>query len=261
MVDEDSDSGMMMMQAVEALLIPANGEVTLEPGGRHVMLMQLTEPFAVGAELSLTLQFEQAGEIVVPGRRPRSLRGGSLPSGSDWIRRSWLPLPTVFPRTVEGSVRLRRVGRLAFPIEELVGPDGPVAHLGRNSSLKIFFGPGRRVRFADGTEWRIKAVASGRHIVPIVTSPAGTVAVSGPLFAKRSYGINTKDKGFTLIPVGNVGRGIWVLRRHEFEAASIDEHARVLTAAEPIPVGAILMAFTLMSHGIPGEAELMPKRD
>jgi hypothetical protein len=75
-------------------------------------------------------------------------------------------LLTVIPRTVEGSVQLRRVGRLAFPIEELAGPDGPIVHLGRNSSLKIFFGPGRRIRFADDTEWRIKAVASGRHIVP-----------------------------------------------------------------------------------------------
>jgi hypothetical protein len=85
--------------------------------------------------------------------------------------------------------------------------------------------------------------------------------VSGPLFAKRSYGINTKDRAFTLIPVGNVRRGIWMLRRHELEAASIDEHARVLTAAEPIPVGPVLMAFTLVSYGIPGEAELMPKPD
>jgi copper(I)-binding protein len=65
MVVEDDDTGMMMMEPVDAIAVPADGEVRFEPGGYHVMLMQLTEPFAVGDEFSLTLQFEDAGDVVV----------------------------------------------------------------------------------------------------------------------------------------------------------------------------------------------------
>lgn len=165
---------------------------------------------------------------------------------------------------VEGSVVLRRIGGFAFPIDELVSDDGLVAHLGRDGSFRLFFGPGRRVRLSDGTEWRIKGAGHGPHIVPMVTSDSGTVAISGPLPAKRSYGINGKDWGYTLIPIGHVGLrrpGLWVLRRHETKVAAIEDHRRTIHAAEPIPVAAALLAFALMKHGIPGEADLMPKRD
>lgn len=172
--------------------------------------------------------------------------------------------PEAGSRMVVGPINLRRIGRFRFPIAELVGEDGSLAHLGRDSSLSIFFGTGRRVRLADGTKWRIKAATSGRHIVPVLVAPNGTVAVSGPLHAKRSYGINLKDRSYTLIPATRVGMrrpGRWVLRHHEEDIGTIDDRARLLTAAEPIPIGAALMAFTLMTHGIPGEADMMPKRD
>lgn len=170
-------------------------------------------------------------------------------------------LRDMVPSLIEGSIRLHRVSRFAFPIEELAGPDGPIAHLGRNSSLNIFFGRGRRVRFIDGTEWRIKAGSFAQFIVPIVSSPVGTVATSGPLHAKRSYGINTKDGSYALFPVRYVeGRrsALWILSRYELEVATIDAGDRVLTAGEPLPVAAALLAFTLISHGIPGEAKLVP---
>lgn len=37
--------GMMMMEKVEELLVPANGSVRLEPGGTHLMLIGLSRPF------------------------------------------------------------------------------------------------------------------------------------------------------------------------------------------------------------------------
>ncbi len=167
-------------------------------------------------------------------------------------------------RSIEGSARLRRVGRFGFPIEELAGENGLIAELGRESSLVIFFGRGRRVRLADGSEWRIKSTTSGRHIVPIITTKEETVTISGPLYAKRSYGINGRDYGFTLIPMGTArfrSSGLWALQRYEDQIATIDQRDRVIHADEPIPIAAALMAFTLITHGIPGEGDLMPPRD
>lgn len=52
-----------------------------------------------------------------------------------------------------------------------------------------------------------------------------------------------------------------MLRRHEEEIAAIDYHERTVHAPEPIDVAAVIMAFTLITHGIPGEADLLPGRD
>lgn len=170
----------------------------------------------------------------------------------------------VLRRTIEESAHLRRVGRFAFPTEELIDGETDVAQLGRDGSLRIFFGPGRRVRLDDGTEWRIKSIPAGRHICPVITSEQGTIATSGPLHGERSYGINGKDYAFTLILMGKArfrGPRPWVLRRHETDIASIDDRERVIRAHQPIPIAAALMAFTLITHGIPGERDLMPARD
>ena len=57
--------GMMSMQQVTAIDIPADGEATLEPGSFHVMLMNLAEPLATGSAIDLTLTFENAGTVNV----------------------------------------------------------------------------------------------------------------------------------------------------------------------------------------------------
>ncbi len=163
-----------------------------------------------------------------------------------------------------GSVHLDRVGRVGFPIEALVDESGLIVYLGRDSSISIFFGRGRRVRFEGGTEWRIKAITSGRHIVPVVKSQEGTIAVTGPLYARRSYGINGKGYGFTLIPLGRIGLlrpGSWALQHQATQIATVDDGDRVMHATVPIPLAAVLLTFTLVTHGIPGEADLMPSRE
>lgn len=63
MIMSDDGSDMMSMQKVSSISIPANGEVALEPGGYHVMMMNLTEPLVVGSEFVITLTFENAGDI------------------------------------------------------------------------------------------------------------------------------------------------------------------------------------------------------
>lgn len=54
------------MQRVEdGIEIPAHGEVKLETGGYHVMLMELEAPLQEGDDIHLTLTFEKAGEVTV----------------------------------------------------------------------------------------------------------------------------------------------------------------------------------------------------
>ena len=59
------EGGAMKMRAAAPLEIPPGGEVRLEPGGLHVMLMQLREPLEQGGQVPLTLIFEKAGAVTV----------------------------------------------------------------------------------------------------------------------------------------------------------------------------------------------------
>ena len=56
-------NGVMTMQHQESVAIPAGEEVSFEPGGLHVMLMGLTRDLTVGDRITVTLQFQNAGEI------------------------------------------------------------------------------------------------------------------------------------------------------------------------------------------------------
>jgi periplasmic copper chaperone A len=67
MSDDSMAEGMgaMMMQEIEELTLPAGETVTLEPGGYHVMLLDLPAPLETGQTFDLTLTFANAGEQVV----------------------------------------------------------------------------------------------------------------------------------------------------------------------------------------------------
>jgi len=54
--------GVMRMRKVEALDLPANRVVRLEPGGFHVMLFDIGQPLEPGDRVALTLIVEQAGK-------------------------------------------------------------------------------------------------------------------------------------------------------------------------------------------------------
>lgn len=49
--------GMLHMQHLDNLSIPANGSVSLEPGGTHLMLEELTMELEPGSEVDLVLVF------------------------------------------------------------------------------------------------------------------------------------------------------------------------------------------------------------
>lgn len=55
--------GLMRMQPVEAVEIPAGGQLAFKPGSYHVMLLGLKQPLNAGEHLSLTLTFEHQGVL------------------------------------------------------------------------------------------------------------------------------------------------------------------------------------------------------
>lgn len=62
-IEED---GVMRMRAVEdGIAVPAGGNVSLAPGGLHVMLFGLNQPLAPGDTFQAVLQFEKAGAVTV----------------------------------------------------------------------------------------------------------------------------------------------------------------------------------------------------
>ncbi|WP_339412660.1 copper chaperone PCu(A)C [Pseudomonas sp. EA_35y_Pfl2_R5] len=57
--------GLMKMQQVQSVAIPAGGEVKFEPMGYHVMLFNLQQQGKDGERFPLTLTFEKAGAVEV----------------------------------------------------------------------------------------------------------------------------------------------------------------------------------------------------
>lgn len=68
--------GVMRMERIDGVDLPARATVKFEPGGLHLMLMGLKAPLAVKTDLPLTLIFEKAGrvevkaKVVPPGGKP-----------------------------------------------------------------------------------------------------------------------------------------------------------------------------------------------
>ncbi len=57
-------NGTMQMQAKQGgFVVPAKGEVTLEPGGNHIMLMGLAKPVLAGDEISFELKTSDGGAV------------------------------------------------------------------------------------------------------------------------------------------------------------------------------------------------------
>ena len=63
--DSAEPSAMMGMQPIDSLDVPAGEEVSLEPGGYHIMMFDLVKPIEGGDTVAVTLTFENAGEIQV----------------------------------------------------------------------------------------------------------------------------------------------------------------------------------------------------
>ena len=60
--------GMVQMRAVTSVECAPGATVKIEPGGLHVMLLDLSRPLAAGTEFPLSLRFRDAGVLTVQVR-------------------------------------------------------------------------------------------------------------------------------------------------------------------------------------------------
>ena len=69
-IHEMSTAGgvMTMAEMADGLPLPAGQATALQPGGNHIMLMQVTAPLAEGDTVELALTFEDAAPITVSAR-------------------------------------------------------------------------------------------------------------------------------------------------------------------------------------------------
>lgn len=66
-------NGVMRMRPVDGIAIPAGGEATLQPGGLHIMFLEIDAQFVEGQRVPVTLRFERTGDVAVDFvARPRN---------------------------------------------------------------------------------------------------------------------------------------------------------------------------------------------
>jgi copper(I)-binding protein len=59
------EAGMARMRPAGAVVVEPNATITAEPGGLHLMLVDLKAPLVAGTSVPLVLQFKSAGLITV----------------------------------------------------------------------------------------------------------------------------------------------------------------------------------------------------
>jgi periplasmic copper chaperone A len=57
-----NDGGVMRMRHIDSLELPAGKTVVLEPGGYHVMLLDIDRPLKAGDHVAVTLVIEEGGK-------------------------------------------------------------------------------------------------------------------------------------------------------------------------------------------------------
>ena len=60
----DADGTMMMQEVPEGFVVPAGGSFTLEPGGPHIMLIDI-DPADITGTIELTMIFDDGTEVTV----------------------------------------------------------------------------------------------------------------------------------------------------------------------------------------------------
>lgn len=64
----ETEEGLMAMRQATGVVFPGREAVVLEPGGMHVMLMQLNKELSENDEVELTIQFANTGELTITAR-------------------------------------------------------------------------------------------------------------------------------------------------------------------------------------------------
>lgn len=88
-VVDDGTGSMVMQQKDGGFVVPAGGSLTLEPGGFHFMLMDLTAPLVAGDEATFTVTFEDGStmDFTAPVKdftgADENYNGGGMDMGDD----------------------------------------------------------------------------------------------------------------------------------------------------------------------------------
>lgn len=78
-----NDGVMKMRELDNGLEIPTGETVAMEPGGYHLMFMQLNRAFTTGELVHVTLTFEQAGDIEIMLPIENRMAGGHNKHGTN----------------------------------------------------------------------------------------------------------------------------------------------------------------------------------
>lgn len=73
------EEGVMKMREVQGMPIPAGAVIMLQPGGLHIMLMNLKQPLKEADSVELTLVFEKAGAVTTTATVAKA--GAAGPAG------------------------------------------------------------------------------------------------------------------------------------------------------------------------------------
>ncbi|MEM9146349.1 MAG: copper chaperone PCu(A)C [Pseudomonadota bacterium] len=74
------ENGVMTMQSVEVIEVPAGGTAELVPGGYHLMLFGGEKTFGIGDSFPLRLEFENAGFVDVEVKVDKPPVGATPPN-------------------------------------------------------------------------------------------------------------------------------------------------------------------------------------
>ena len=72
----ENRNGVASMRPIDALPIPAQTTVRLEPGKNHIMLTGISQPLRAGGGFELRLTFKRSGDRTVTGRVLEPSAGG-----------------------------------------------------------------------------------------------------------------------------------------------------------------------------------------
>ena len=61
-------NGVMTMRKIDEIIVPAGQSIVLQPGGLHIMLMNMTAALKEGDTFPLTLTFDKAGTVNVTAK-------------------------------------------------------------------------------------------------------------------------------------------------------------------------------------------------
>lgn len=64
--ETQDENGLMRMRPVEMVDVPADGEVTFEPGGLHIMLVDINQQLEAGDVVPVTLVFNTGERLELP---------------------------------------------------------------------------------------------------------------------------------------------------------------------------------------------------